>query len=439
VKEQLRRVWKSVRRPGADTDERAAARLASLCRALLSERGEVSGARIATEALTAYQSLADAGRDAFFTILVNDYAPDARGVDFAIAAYQAAPSPERLNALHEAAEPQRQELFRRLNTAPGGTRVLVRLRADLLRTLNDHPERSAVDADLVHLFRSWFNRGFLVLQRVDWRTSALILERLIEYEAVHQIQGWGDLRRRLERDRRCYAFFHPALPDEPLIFVEAALTTAFAGHVQPLIDPHAPVANPADARCAMFYSITNCQEGLRGVSFGNFLIKQVVADLSSEFPRLKTFATLSPVPGFRHWLADQPRLMSLRLASALNNITDASALSSAPPDIREEISRLCAYYLLHARHARAPLDPVARFHLANGARLERLNWLGDTSAAGIRAAMGMTANYLYRIADVEANHEAYARNFEVVASSSLERLAKSVVAHAASIRRTGTQ
>jgi len=439
VKEQLRRVWKSVRLPSADSPERAAARLAALCRALLSERGEVSGARIASEALAAYQGLPEAGRDAFFTTLVNDYSPDAQAVNGAIAAYQATPTPARLGALHEATEPQRQELFRRLNTAPGGTRVLVMMRAHLLQTVTAHPERSAVDADLVHLFRSWFNRGFLVLQRVDWRTSALVLERLIEYEAVHQIQGWDDLRRRLEGDRRCYAFFHPALPDEPLIFVEAALTASVAGQVQPLIDPHAPVANPADARCAMFYSITNCQEGLRGVSFGNFLIKQVVADLSSEFPRLRTFATLSPVPGFRHWLAGQPRLMSSRLSATLDNIGDAGGLASAAAEIREEITRLCAYYLLHARQARAPLDPVARFHLANGARLDRLNWLGDTSAAGIRAALGMTANYLYRIADVEANHEAYARNFEVVASSALERLAKDVVAHVTSGRRTGTQ
>ena len=200
------------------------------------------------------------------------------------------------------------------------------MRTHLLRTLDRHPERSPIDADLVHLFRSWFNRGFLVLQRVDWRTSALILERLIEYEAVHQIQGWDDLRRRLESDRRCYAFFHPALPDEPLIFIEAALTAAVAGQVQPLIDPMSPVEDPAAARCAMFYSITNCQEGLRGVSFGNFLIKQVVADLSSEFPRLRTFATLSPIPGFRAWLAEQPAMMSSGLQSALPDIQNAREL-----------------------------------------------------------------------------------------------------------------
>jgi malonyl-CoA decarboxylase len=425
LKEQLKRVWESVRQPAsANTADRAADHLVSLCRALLSERGEVSGARIAAEALASYHTLSEAGRDAFFTRLVGEYSPEAADVARAIDAYRSDPSPQRLSALHEAAEPRRQELFRRLNVAPGGTRVLVQMRADLLGTLERHPERSAVDADLVHLFRSWFNRGFLVLQRVDWRTSALILERLIEYEAVHQIQGWNDLRRRLESDRRCYAFFHPALPDEPLIFIEVALTAAVAGHVQPLIDPKSPVADPAAARCAMFYSITNCQEGLRGVSFGNFLIKQVVADLSSEFPRLRTFSTLSPIPGFRAWLEEQSSLISSGLRSALPDIHQAKALSPVPPEVKDEITRLCASYLLRAKRAQAPIDPVARFHLANGARLERLNWLGDTSDSGVRQSLGMTANYVYRIADVEENHEEYAKNFRVVASHDLERLVK---------------
>ena len=422
-------MWDSVRQPASgDVSGRAADHLISLCRALLSERGEVSGARLAADALASYQGLSEAAREKFFGRLIAEYSPDAAEVARAIDAYSSDPSPQHLSALHEAAEPRRQELFRRLNVAPGGTRVLVQMRTHLLRTLDRHPERSAIDADLVHLFRSWFNRGFLVLQRVDWRTSALILERLIEYEAVHQIQGWDDLRRRLESDRRCYAFFHPALPDEPLIFIEAALTATVAGQVQPLIDPMSPVEDPAAARCAIFYSITTCQEGLRGVSFGNFLIKQVVADLSSEFPRLRTFATLSPIPGFRAWLAEEPAMMSSGLTSALPDIQNARELSPAPPEVKDEITRLCAYYLLRAKRGQAPLDSVARFHLANGARLERLNWLGDMSNSGVRLSLGMTANYVYRIADVEENHEAYAKNFQVVASHDLERLAKGVPA-----------
>ncbi len=419
----LRRVWDSVRPPAASgSSARAADGLLSLCNALMSERGEVSGARIASEALAAYQDLAEPAREAFFNHLVEKYSPEPQDVTRAIDAYGSDPSPAHLSALHVATESRRQELFRRLNIAPGGTRALVQMRAHLLRTLRQHEERSVIDADLVHLFRSWFNRGFLVLQRVDWRTSALVLERLIQYEAVHQIQGWGDLHRRLEDDRRCYAFFHPALPDEPLIFIEAALTPAIAGGVQPLLDTESRVANPAEARCAIFYSITNCQEGLRGVSFGNFLIKQVVEDLSREFRRLRKFATLSPIPGFRAWLSTHRELMSDDLASL--HVDHTHPLTTIPAPLKDEITRLCAYYLLRAKRGKAPLDPVARFHLANGARLERLNWLGDSSDAGVGLSLGLTANYLYRIADVEANHEAYAKNFEVVASYRLERLAR---------------
>jgi malonyl-CoA decarboxylase len=298
------------------------------------------------------------------------------------------------------------------------------MRADLLKTLDDHPDRAIVAGDLLHLFRSWFNRGFLVMQRIDWRTSALILERLIQYEAVHQIQGWDDLRRRLEGDRRCYAFFHPALPDEPLIFIEAALTPGILGYVRPLLDPQSAVEDPDAARCAIFYSITNCQAGLRGVSFGNFLIKQVVEDLSREFRKIRKFATLSPIPGFRSWLMLHRDLMSPSLAALA--LDGPSALAAAPDAAREEIMRLCAYYLLRAKRGHAPLDPVARFHLANGARLARLNWGGDLSSAGFASSLGITANYVYRMADVEENHEAYAKDFKVVASFGLERLAREV-------------
>jgi malonyl-CoA decarboxylase len=326
--------------------------------------------------------------------------------------------------LHQAAEPRRQELFRRLNTAVGGTQLLVRLRADLLPTLPDHPERVGIDADLAHLLRSWFNRGFLVLQRIDWHTSATVLERLIAYEAVHQIQGWDDLRRRLAADRRCYAFFHPALRDEPLIFIEVALTRRLAGDVQSLLDPRAAVTDPSEARWAMFYSITNCQAGLKGVSFGNFLIKQVVEDLSREFVRIRKFATLSPIPDFRSWLSSARDLMSPELAAA--DIGDIDHLRTLPSRLSEEIRRLCAYYLVREKRERAPLNSVARFHLANGARLARLNWMGDASPAGIASSLGLTANYVYRIAEVEANHEAYATSFDVARSFTVERLAREV-------------
>jgi len=246
----LERVWRSVRPAPSLTSGRDADHLIDLCDSLLSERGEVSSARIGAEAVEAYDQLTEYGREIFFNKLVDDHGANASAVTRAIDVYRGDPSAAHLAALHTATESRRQELFRRLNTAAGGTRLLVRMRADLLRTLAEHPERSAVDSDLKHLFRSWFNRGFLVLQRIEWRTSALILERLIQYEAVHQIQGWDDLRRRLEKDRRCYAFFHPALPDEPLIFIEAALTAGILGYVRPLLDPQSTIDDPQSATVA---------------------------------------------------------------------------------------------------------------------------------------------------------------------------------------------
>ena len=275
--------------------------------------------------LAAYHTLDDEQVGWLFDRLVTAFSVDPEAVRQAATAYQLDESPANLVALQQAVEPPRQELFRRCNMAPGGTAVLVDLRRRLLGTLADHPDRLAIDADLTHLFRSWFNRGFLTLKRIDWQTSAVVLERLIHYEAVHQIQGWRDLRRRLESDRRCYAFFHPALPQEPLIFIEVALTRTMTAQVQPLLDPESPVDDPAHSTCAIFYSITNCQQGLKGVSFGNVLIKQVVEDLGKEFPSVKTIATLSPIPGFRAWLEE-------RAATAPQSISPALAALVAKGD-----------------------------------------------------------------------------------------------------------
>src|SRR6266705_878911 len=366
------------RRPGSlpRAAARSARRAISLCHGLLSERGEVSGARLAREALVAYES-------------------------------------------------PRQELFRRLNMAAGGTGVLVEMRRRLLKELAQRPHYAGIDADLAHLLGSWFNRGFLVLQRIDWRTPAMVLEKLIQYEAVHAIQGWPDLRRRLQADRRCYAFFHPALPEEPIIFIEVALTRGMSARVQPLLNLDSPVADPASANCAIFYSITNCQEGLRGVSFGNLLIKQVAEDLGREFPRLRTFATLSPIPGFRKWLAataeGRPELGGLLTRLEAPRWLEDRAIAK---DMQRQLVRLCAYYLLHAKQGAEPLDPVARFHLGNGARLEKLNWLGDTSEIGMRRSAGLMVNYVYRLDDLERNHEAYARERRIIASRRFGVLAK---------------
>jgi malonyl-CoA decarboxylase len=406
--------------------------LASLCEALLGERGEVSGAALAREAIAAYRALDEKGRESFFNLLAEEFAPSPDMVSAAADAYRSNPSPQNLERLQEVVNSARQELFRRLNMAPGGTETLVALRAALLRGLSKHPSWRAIDADLLHLFRSWFNRGFLRLERIDWRTSAMVLEKIIQYEAVHAVQGWRDLRRRLESDRRCFAFFHPQLRDEPLIFIEVALTRGMSAQVQPLLEVQSAVASADQADCAIFYSITNCQEGLRGTSFGNLLIKQVAEDLKREFPQLKTFATLSPVPGFRRWLARSETQVQLaigadaesRLALLKSIETPGWHLGEVPENLQKLLMRLCAWYLVHARDGDEPVDPVARFHLGNGAALERLNWLGDTSDSGMARSAGIMVNYVYRLEDVERNHERYFAGHAVVASRAVEKLAR---------------
>jgi len=425
---------------------RDAAKAIGLCRALLSEGGEAAGTRLAGEALHLYESFQSSARDAFFDLLAEDFSPNPQKILEAADAYRKDMGPRNLQRLERAVEAPRQELFRRLNTVPGGTRSLVHMRAAMLSTLAQNAHWEPIASDLSHLLTSWFNRGFLVLQRIDWHTPAVILEKLIEYEAVHQIQGWPDLRRRLERDRRCYGFFHPALPDEPLIFIEVALTRGMSSQVQPLLDPQASVTDPASADHAMFYSITNCQEGLRGVAFGSFLIKQVVEDLRGSFPRLRRFATVSPVPRFRKWLAANlgtleslPKFADLvRLAPRLE---EAAWFKNEEhcAELRNLLIPLCAYYLLHARHEAEPLDPVARFHLKNGASLERINWLGDTSITGRERSAGLMTNYVYRLSDVEGNHERYVRDHEIAASHEVKALAKRVTsgAKAAGVRPPG--
>lgn len=424
----LRRVIGRLR-PGADQHVQ---RLVSLCEALLGERGEISGAALARDALAAYLGLEPRAREEFFDILARDFSPSPEAIGKAADVYRYDSTPENLIRLQETIETARQELFRRLNTAPGGTGTLVQMRRRLLRGLKKHPDWRAVDADLLHLFRSWFNRGFLRLERIDWRTSALVLEKLIKYEAVHAVQGWGDLRRRLESDRRCFGFFHPQLPDEPLIFIEVALTRGISAQVQPLLAIETPVAAAAQADCAIFYSITNCQEGLRGISFGNLLVKQVAEELKREFPHLRTFATLSPIPGFRNWLAQAETRVALSMGPdaeqriALLAAIDKPGWHSAevPEALQKLLTRLCAWYLMRAKQGAEPLDPVARFHLGNGAALERLNWLGDTSDSGMARSAGMMVNYIYRLDDVERNHERYFADHAVVASRAVEKLAR---------------
>ncbi|HUQ25770.1 MAG TPA: malonyl-CoA decarboxylase [Burkholderiales bacterium] len=401
--------------------------LLSLCESLLAESGEYASTALARDALAAYQELDATLGEEFFDVLARHYSPSPEAVAAAAAAYQADPSPENLLRLEAAVEPARRELFRRLNMAPGGTAALVEMRRQVLKGLRARPHWRAIDADLMHLLRSWFNRGFLRLERIDWHSSAILLEKLIQYEAVHAIAGWRDLRRRLEADRRCFAFFHPQLPEEPIIFIEVALTRGMSAQVQPLLDIHSPVGSPLKADCAMFYSITNCQEGLRGISFGNQLIKQVAEELKREFPHLRRFATLSPIPGFRGWLEKNSE------RQVLARIEDpAWHLGDVPEELQRQLMRLCAYYLLNAKSDGEPLDAVARFHLGNGAVLERLDWMADSSEQGMARSAGLMVNYVYWLAEVEKNHERYVHEHAVVASPAIEKLAKD---HAAELAK----
>jgi malonyl-CoA decarboxylase len=405
-----------------DAENRAGS-LAQMCGALLTGRGEASGVALASEILGRYRSLSDADKAALFRALAIDFGPDPRRVQDAVAHWSAKHDEAAASEIHYATEPRRQELFRRLNRAPGGTAALVAMRADLLEAVREDRSLADVDRDFQHLYASWFNRGFLVLRRIDWSSPAAILEKIIRYEAVHEIRDWDDLRRRIDPvDRRCYAFFHPALVDEPLIFVEVALTPALPDAIAPLLaEKRAHVAKDK-ARVATFYSISNCQQGLSGVSFGNFLIKQVVEEIRRELPRIETFVTLSPVPGLRAWIetTDDPAIEAL--ARQVRERAQDEQWAAAPASaerMRRALEPLAAYYFLKARRPDGRvIDSVARFHLGNGARLERINWMGDMSVKGLFESYGVMVNYLYDLAEIERNHETYA-NQGVVATSSV--------------------
>ncbi|MEP7457198.1 malonyl-CoA decarboxylase [Phyllobacterium sp. SB3] len=403
----------------------------NLCEMLLTSRGEASGMALAAQILQHWSRLDEKGQRDFMLLLFDRFGPDEARLDAAIETYHSSRTPRAVLALHQAAEPRRQELIRRLNLAPNGISTLVGMREQLLAFKADTPDLEAVDADFAHLFASWFNRGFLILRPIDWSTPAHILEKIIRYEAVHEISDWDELRRRLApADRRCFAFFHPQLAEDPLIFVEVALTRDIPESISDVLDEtRSPIA-AQDAKTAVFYSISNCQAGLRGISFGNFLIKQVVEDLRRDFPNLETFVTLSPVPGFANWLsgerlAEYSDLLGDEDKQALLILDDADW--TADPTLvtaaREALLPLAAWYFVNARTSDGrPLDPVSRFHLGNGARLERINFLADRSNRAMRQAHGLMVNYLYKLDDIEANHEAFAQRNEVVVAPPIRKL-----------------
>ena len=391
--------------------------ITDLCEALLSTEGEVSGYRLAATVLERYRDLDDVGRLEFFEFLNEALEFEADQISELANQYAEDRSTEAFQRLSEAVEPRRQELLRRLNQPTGATQALVAMRVDLLRFVKTNPELQRTDIDFVHLLRSWFNRGFLVLKQISWDTPARLLDKVVAYEAVHQISDLDDLRRRLyPPDRRCFAFFHPSMPDEPLIFVEVALTAEVPGSIDDLLtEDRVPLA-AEEAKVATFYSISNCQQGLAGVSFGNLLIKQVAAELKLELPGLETFVTLSPIPGLNRWL------QGLHAASEEGKAIEGILTGTAEP---QDLCIMAARYLLHAKRADGlPLDPVVRFHLGNGAEVFDLHAQADTSEKGMGQSSGAMVNYLYDLRHTERNHEDFALHASVAASRRIQILAK---------------
>lgn len=426
-------------RSGKTKNASALKAIRQLCERLLSEAGSANSAAIAAQVIDAYKRLPVDTRIAFFQYLDAELAPDRERVLQAAHAYAEKPDAERVLALQRVVEPPRQELLRRMNRAPGATAAILEMRRDLLKALREHPRLRAVDSDFCHLLTSWFNPGFLNLEQVDWGSSAALLEKIIRHEAVHAIKDWSDLRRRLQPDRRCFAFVHPQLPGEPLIFVEVALLNAIPRSIEQLIGD-AATAGDARPQVAAFYSISNCEPGLRGVSLGNFLIKRVAEKLRAEIPTLKRFCTLSPIPGLRSWVtkADPARLPEAwtprtrtRFTAALNELRTAYGddLDRLTKTVRERALPLkdqarleiCTAVFLARVSTTAEGDPVARFHLDNGARLERVNVGADLSPKGLRESLGVMVNYLYDLGAIEANHERFVHG-EVVCSRQIAGL-----------------
>jgi len=392
----------------------------------------MSGNRLSRGLLHRFRESNEDEKLAFFFMLHSRFDINAEHAIRAAQRYAEDKGHRNLSILMDSVEPKRQELLRRLNRVPGATNELVQMRAKLLEFCRKHPELKALDVDFQRLFRSWFNQGFLVLREIDWHTPANILEKIIAYEAVHEISNWSELRNRLEPvDRRCFAFFHPAMLDEPLIFVEVALTRNRPTSVQDVLVAEREIISEQEATMAVFYSISNCQKGLAGVSFGNFLIKQVAKELSRQIPALETYRTLSPIPGFMRWVgqsvnesgeakesADIDDYLTIALRVA-NRVATADKPDSHESE-EDQIASAVAHYLINEKRSdNLPLDPVARFHLGNGASLDAIMPGADISNKGLKQSSGAMVSYLYNLDKVEDNHEAYANHQTVIYSTSV--------------------
>lgn len=400
------------------TTESPSSDLIDKCKQLLHHRGEASGLALACEVIDEYRLLDEPNKLLFFEALSSQFSVDAEAVIAAAQQYKASTTSEHLSELSKAIEAPRLKLFRRMNMAPDATPTLVKMRGDLLRLCKAHPHLRVVESDLKQLFISWFNRGFLQLRIIDWHSPAAVLERIIRYESVHAIKGWNDLRSRLSENRMCFAFFHPTMPDDPLVFVEVAITAGTPAAIAPIIEKTNEPDDVTDLDTAVFYSISNCHPGLAGVSFGNFLIKQVVKEVGKRYASIKRFITLSPVPGFAKWLAaekGEAAVEELRLLAASEG--------RKTHDRRwESAVALCAHYLVNARQNNLATDPVARFHLGNGASLHAINWAADLSERGLKQSAGIMVNYLYDLDSIEENHDAYFDEGRVARSKAVNRL-----------------
>ena len=392
----------------------------TLCHMMMESDGEYTSLLLAERILNAYEGLTEPKRLRFLFKLLDEYDIDVAEIKAAVDDYEQNPDGATLSRITSASEPRRQELLRRINLTAGGTRRLVKMREHLLEAIRSNPRLERIDTDFHHLFNSWFNRGFLIMEPLDWTTPAHILEKIIAYEAVHEIGSWGELRSRLQpADRYCYGFFHPSMGAEPLVFVEVALTDQVPKGIGEILRQERDSESPESLSCAIFYSISNCHRGLAGISFGNFLIKQVATDMKMRFPHLKTFATISPAPGLRKWM----------LTAAPENDEMTDLLARFGPDASEatraQMGKIVAQYFLKQKNSRGkPLDPVARFHLKNGAKLERINILGNPSQKGMEHSLGTMVNYVYDLAKVEENHEKYVRNNTIICSAQVKKLLK---------------
>jgi malonyl-CoA decarboxylase len=398
--------------------------MAELLQKIMGNTGEVSAIVTARELLDRYGSLSDDEKLSFFETLEQEFNADKAAVEVAYKTYVANPNSANLNALSRVTEPRRHELLRRLNQTPDATHDLVSMRTDLLKLLKPHPQLKSVDDDFVRMFMSWFGRGFLVLKTINWSTSAAILERIIRYEAVHEIKDWNDLRSRIDPpNRRCFAFFHPALVDEPLIFVEVALGQDVPGSIFAILNDRIEDDDwSPEYKTATFYSISNCQPGLKNISFGNFLIKQVVQELQAEFPSIKQFVTLSPIPGFANWLNADEATPESSLAQLKRTVREFPEKREMNEEQSQVLRRLMFNYLAVAKQGKYPVDPVARFHLGNGAMIHQIHTGADVSKKGLAQSFGTMVNYLYDLRYIERNHESYVSEGAVEFSDKLKSL-----------------